>query len=66
MMHVMNAHMMHALMHIKLVQFLTFSYNWLEQRVLTKNSKFWKTLVSNPNQIEKLDIILVRKHDIMN
>ena len=28
------------------------SFNWLEQRVLTKNPKYWRTHFSKPNKIE--------------
>ena len=64
-MHVMNAHMMHALMHKNLFNFSTFTNNWLAPRVLTKNPNFLKFYFSKPNQIDQLIITVVRKYHIM-
>ena len=68
MMHVMNAHMMHALMHKNLFNFTKFTNNWLKQKSFNqkkKKPKIWKTHFSKPNQIDQLNIILVRKQHIM-
>ena len=65
MMHVMNAHMIHALMHWNLSNFTLETINWLENRVLVQKPQIWKTQFQKINQIDQLTIILVRKHHIM-
>ena len=39
MIHVMNAHMMHALMHKNLFNFTKITTNWLEQKIKKKKKK---------------------------
>ena len=45
-MHVMNAHMMHTLMHWNLFNFTLETNNWLEHRVLEQKPQILKNPIS--------------------